>query len=209
MLMVVTLLSSWKKHTSNNLLPMLGDWHGENKKITTMKEVMHLFLLKTCDNKCPICCNNLYNIEEIPVVSVEELKEVHTVCFTGGEPFMYYGLNEMAGRIKTQYPNIKNIYAYTSGLSLLNFVKHSLATNCLSNIDGVSVSPKSKSDWEAFEEVFNCSSVQSCKSNRLYVFDKDKMSRKYKGFDVIGRTWDKVFKTPDNEIFRRLPILLD
>lgn len=27
--------------------------------------------------------------------------------------------------------------------------------------------------------------------------------------NVLYRTWDKEFKTPDNEIFRRLPIFLN
>ena len=28
-------------------------------------------------------------------------------------------------------------------------------------------------------------------------------------FTILGRKWDKEFNTPENEIFRRLPILFD
>lgn len=175
-----------------------------------MKEIMHLFILKTCSNKCPLCCNKLYNIDEIPVATVTELKEVHTVCLTGGEPFMYYNLNDMAWSLKAQYPNIKNIYVYSSGKSLESYLEaHNYYPKCLSNIDGLNVSPKSTTDWLAFEGFYDLKPLRRLKSNRLYVFDKDKTNRKYKGWDVIGRKWDKTFNTPDNEIFRRLPILLD
>lgn len=51
-------------------------------------EIMHLMILDKCNYKCELCCNKLYDIEKIPVATVKELKTIHTLCITGGEPFM-------------------------------------------------------------------------------------------------------------------------
>lgn len=174
------------------------------------KDVMHLFILKTCFNKCPLCCNNLYDIDKIPVATVEELKEVHTVCFTGGEPFLYSRIDEMACLLRLQYPNIRDIFVYTSGASLKDYLDfHEHHIGCLKHITGVSVAPKSQKDWLAFEAIYKSKPIQVLVSNRLYVYDKNKSNVIYERFNTISRIWRKTFDTPENEIFRRLPILLD
>ena len=181
--------------------------------------IMHLFLLKKCLHNCDMCCNKLYDIGKIKVATVDELKTVDTVCFTGGEPFLIDGLNNIALKLKKQYPNIKNIYTYTSGLQLLKYIEKQSA-NCLHGIDGVTISPKNKSEWDAVKvlltnDKYN-SILKGLKSNRLYVFREDiKTYEDIKdivnntNLEVIDRKWDKAAKTHKNEIFRRLQILLD
>lgn len=186
----------------------------EQNKVTP--EIMHLFVTDKCNHACKLCCNKLYNIEEIPVPTVEELKTVHTVCITGGEPFLAGTyLRFFIRHLRAQYPNIKNLYIYTSCDGLQEY----LGMFTLDDIDGISFSPKNVKDWRNLVHIvinFN-EELNQLPSNRLYVFKEQQgnfhkvsyhwLISKLKAA-VIGRKWDKEFRTPDNEIFRRLPVLL-
>ena len=188
-----------------------------------MKEqILHLFIAKECRHDCPLCCNKLYNIDEIPVVTVERLKSVETVCLTGGEPFGV-NLNELVPFIRNlrrQFPNIRNLYVYTSGFELrkhVDDVLYNLKFDGL--INGINIAPKDPLDWQCFSEiVYNRPHLFAGLSNRLYVFEEwndfyykdnaelgEAVSKL--NINVIGRKWDPVFNTPDNEHFERLPIL--
>ena len=182
-------------------------------------EIMHLMILSKCNYKCELCCNKLYDIEKIPVATVKELKTIHTLCITGGEPFTAsIDLDDFARSVKNDFPNIENIFVYTSGLILMYHLPH-----IFSYIDGLSISPKSMKDWLALEKIANSTSrdylnnISRLPSNRLYVFKEQVpfFEKRFKhianklNLNVLYRTWDKEFKTPDNEIFRRLPILLN
>lgn len=183
-------------------------------------EIMHLMILSKCNYKCELCCNKLYDIEKIPVATVKELKTIHTLCITGGEPFMAsIDIDDFARSVKKNFQNIENIFVYTSGQILMFCLPH-----LFSYIDGLSISPKSMKDWLALEKIANHSTsreyfnnISRLPSNRLYVFkeqvtffeERFKPIAKKLNLNVLYRTWDKEFKTPDNEIFRRLPILLN
>ena len=105
-------------------------------------EIMHLMILSKCNYKCELCCNKLYDIEKIPVATVKELKTIHTLCITGGEPFMAsIDLDDFARSVKKDFPNIENIFVYTSGLILMYRLPH-----LFSYIEGLSISPKSMKD---------------------------------------------------------------
>ena len=182
-------------------------------------EIMHLMVLSKCNYNCELCCNKLYDIDKIPVATVEELKTIHTLCITGGEPFMAsINLDDFARSVKDGFPNVKNIFVYTSGVMLLYNLPQ-----IFSYIDGLSICPKSMRDWLALEKIANSISrdylnnISKLSSNRLYVFKEQvalfegrfKHIAEMLNLNVLYRTWDKEFKTPDNEIFRRLPILLN
>lgn len=182
-------------------------------------EIMHLMVLSRCNYNCELCCNKLYDIDKIPVATVEELKTIHTLCITGGEPFIAsINLNDFARSVKDGFPNVKNIFVYTSGVMLLYNLPQ-----VFSYIDGLSICPKSMKDWLALEKIANSTShyylnnISKLASNRLYVFKEQvalfegrfKHIAELLNLNVLYRTWDKEFKTPDNEIFRRLPILLN
>lgn len=71
-------------------------------------EIMHLMILSKCNYKCELCCNKLYDIEKIPVATVKELKTIHTLCITGGGPFLAsIDLDDFASSVKDDFPNIK------------------------------------------------------------------------------------------------------
>ena len=121
-----------------------------------MEQVLHLFIINTCRHKCPLCCNKFYDIEKIPVVTVERLKSVDTVCLTGGEPLLLRDetLYDFVVGLREQYPNIKNLYVYTSGkeLSAKRDTVEVLVKNSL--INGVNVSPKDSIDWMGLAALF-------------------------------------------------------
>ena len=194
-----------------------------------MEKILHLFITNNCRHNCKLCCNKFYKIPEIPVVSVELLKSVSTVCLTGGEPFWIKPeiLADFIIKLRTQYQNIKNLYIYTSGKELgeslgkvMNIVLSAKSPWILKSfqIDGITVGPKDFEDWngliKAMKEVqyFFC----SARSNRLYVFKEHKEIYEIakKSFpkdceiNVMSRNWDSTFNTPENEYFARLPILL-
>lgn len=183
-----------------------------------IKEI-HLFLLEKCDHACELCCNKQYEIDKIPVITVDELKQAETILFTGGEPFLIgKELTGLARRIKAQYSNIKNIYAYTSGASLLEYLMDNLLhlESVLSYLDGVSIAPKNKNDMKCLETLFfNYQRVLSnLRSNRIYMFPqfKNKIEDLYNStpelnhIDLIDRKWQETFE-PGAGVFRRLPIL--
>ena len=147
------------------------------------RNIIHLYVINECGKKCPMCCNNLYDIDAIPVVTVAELKSANTVCLTGGDPFLYSELYKFIDRLRGQYPNIKNLYAYASGHALYNYLN--LNWFEIGKLDGVSIAPKDVSDWVSLKNI------------------------DLSMFTILGRKWDKEFHTPENEIFRRLPILFD
>ena len=42
------------------------------------KGAIHLMINRTCTNSCPLCCNKQYDLDTVPVATVEELKVAHT-----------------------------------------------------------------------------------------------------------------------------------
>ena len=190
-----------------------------------MIEIAHLYILNTCGHNCPLCCNRLYNIDKIPCITNEILLQVHTVCLTGGDPF-YLGdlpLGNLVTNMRKQFPNIKNVYIYTSGTYLRYFLADIFKSGICKvylPIEGVTISPKNEEDWKNLQYMLSnyYSFFDSLVSNRLLVFqDQVELYHRYidlsiltpLNIQVIGRNWQKEFNTPDNERFYRLPMLLD
>ena len=87
-------------------------------------EIMHLMILRKCNYKCELCCNKLYDIEKIPVATVKELKTIHTLCITGGEPFMAsIDLDDFARSVKKNFPTSKT-YSFIQADNFLCSVCH-------------------------------------------------------------------------------------
>lgn len=183
-----------------------------------IKEI-HLFLLEKCDHTCKLCCNKQYEIDKIPVITVDELKQAETILFTGGEPFLIGNeLSSLARRLKTQYSNIKNIYVYTSGPALLEYLEDDDSLHCFDSLryfDGISIAPKNKYDMICLDTLFLGYNrvLNNLRSNRIYMFPefKDKIEDLYNSsnlchIELIDRKWQETFE-PGLGVFRRLPIL--
>lgn len=181
-------------------------------------KIIHLFVIEKCNHNCPLCCNKEYDIEKIDVVTVEELKNAHTVLLTGGEPFLVIGICDFAHALKKQYPNIKNVYIYTCGDALLDWLVYS--GQRLHDIDGVNISPKNERDIECLRKILAYEpfreQLERLSSNRLYVFPETmcKMDPTFliSAQAVLGgfvkREWQANFVPSSDSVFRRVPVLL-
>ena len=178
-------------------------------------EVLHLMVNNTCTNKCPLCCNKQYDVDKIPIVTVEDLKSVDTICITGGEPFLSDQLVPFLYSLISSYPNIEIIYIYTSGGSVhIDEVRQLIDMQHMYDIEiGLSLGPKSGSDrnrlrFGGLDEII--SNLGNC---RFYCFTKEDLEIANVYYDqpnveIIERKWQKEFKPAENTIFRRLPVWL-
>ena len=172
-----------------------------NNKNENTEKIIHLMVTSLCDRDCPDCCNKQYDLNNIPYVTDEELKNANTLCITGGEPFKFSNPNEIARYYRIKYPNIKNVYVYTNAIEL---VKYILREKHLEYIDGVSVSIKNKVDAFAFKSYIAIDKrITKLPSNRLYVFN-NLFDEEVDGFTVIQREWQKEFVPANDSIFRKV-----
>lgn len=167
------------------------------------KRVIHLMVTSLCLRNCPHCCNKQYNLDDIPYVTDEELKECEILCLTGGEPFMFSNPNKIADYYKKKYSNIKKVYAYTNALELYQYIKRNYVL-WYGPIDGYNISIKNKADLEAFNNMKDSSGFVD-RENRLYVFDNlISENEKINFFTVFKRDWQPDFKPADDSIFRKV-----
>lgn len=171
-----------------------------NERNENTKGIIHLLTTTLCNRDCKYCCNKQYDMNDIKYVSDEELREAHTLCLTGGEPFLYTDPCEMAHFYKRRYHNIEKVYVYTNALELAMWLRN----NSLHDIDGVNISIKTKADAIAFENILrNHVDILSMPSNLLYIFDDLYPADPIDGFMVFSRTWQPDFTPADDSIFRR------
>lgn len=194
------------------------------------KGAIHLMITRWCGYCCPLCCNKQYDLDTVPVATVEELKAAHTVMLTGGEPFFLLDITGFCARLRLDYPNVKQLYIYTSGSDM--FLKKDILRNPIllyRNVNGINFSPKSKNDYEAIKNMltngdFAIEFFGRARSNRIILMPNDFMTREQqeeyikslplKGlafygakFDVEYRDWQEEFK-PNGGVWRRLPVFL-
>lgn len=173
----------------------------------------------TCTNDCPLCCNKQYDVEEIPVVTVEELKSIDTICLTGGAPML--GLQQLANftsNLERSYRNIKNVFIYMNGAELFSFYNfdEGMTRKLFERFPwntkvryGLTMSPKCRKDWDAIRKFSEL--MDAWKSNRIYCFSKADVASAEAIFhigevEIVRREWQQNFVPAPNTIFRRLPI---
>ena len=194
------------------------------------KGVIHLMINRFCGNSCPLCCNRQYDLDTVPVATVEELKAAHTVLLTGGDPFALPDITGFLSHLRHDYFNIKRIYIYTSGwLMFSNKDFRRYPGQVFGKVNGINFSPKSKADYAAIKNIltdadFAIDVFAHVRSNRIILMPNDFMIRKeqeeyieslpLKGlafygakFEVEYREWQEEFK-PNGGVWRRLPVFL-
>ncbi len=173
-----------------------------NPKTDETKKVIHLMVTPLCDRNCKYCCNKQYDINDIPYVTAEELREAEVLCLTGGEPFLFTDPCWIARHYKRRYSNIKKVYVYTNAKELYLWL---MDYHLIRNIDGLNISIKNKDDLDFFNNlVLNYQhNFKQCTSNRVYIFD-NLIPDDFGIFEPIIREWQKDFKPAPDSIFRRL-----
>lgn len=171
-----------------------------NDKNGYTEKVIHIMVTSLCNRDCKYCCNKQYSLDDIPYVTNEELLNAETVCITGGEPFLFCNPCEIAKFIKNKYHNIRNVYVYTNALELADW----LTNNTIHHLDGVNVSIKTKADALRFNEIISNTSINSLRSNLVYVFDDLIDDTNIGNFAYIKRNWQKDFKAANDSIFRKI-----
>ena len=181
-------------------------------------KVAHIIVTDKCGHNCPMCCNHNYDIHKIPNITRNELESVETICLTGGEPFMSKDIDMFINKLR---PYAMNLYVYASGAELYNYwVKNSI----IPDIDGISLSPKTASDYSLLIELLKddcfCSMLR-WKSNRLYIFIKpidpanfqteedftlvsELIEQAQYQFKIFFRVWKDEIVSPEGEIFRNI-----
>jgi len=165
------------------------------------EKVIHLLVTSLCNRNCKYCCNKQYSLNDIPYVTDEELRNAHTLCLTGGEPFLFCDPCEIAKYYKRRYANIKKVYVYTNADELADWL---CKNPVLHSLDGLNISIKTKKDAFVFDEYLkNNSQINNLDSNLLYVFD-GLYSEQPTGFHTINRSWQPDFEPADDSIFRKV-----
>lgn len=139
-----------------------------NDRTEKTKKIIHLMVTSLCDRNCPYCCNKQYDLNDIPYVTDEELKEAHTVFITGGEPFIYSNPIEIAKKLKNKYKNIENVYVYTNAEEFVNWAinDNNLSKLGYGCINGLNISIKNKDDFYSM-----CCLLENCESKFLDIID--------------------------------------
>ena len=83
-----------------------------NEKTEETSKKIHLMVTNLCSRHCPNCCNKCYSLDDIPLVTEDELKNCETLFLTGGEPFEFCNVDALAKYYKEHYPNIENVIVY-------------------------------------------------------------------------------------------------
>lgn len=167
----------------------------------TKEKIIHLLTTTLCLRNCEHCCNKQYDLNQVPYVSEEELKNAEEILITGGEPIMFSNPNAIAKELKTKYHNINKVYLYANVFELTISLQSGVK---LDNIDGLSVSIKNNYDYATFELLLEqIKPYENLKSNRVYVFN-DLIPNSLGNFEIVERKWQENFVPDQNSIFRKI-----
>ena len=180
-----------------------------NEKTKETEKKIHLLVTNLCSRNCPNCCNKCYSLDDIPVVTDDELKRCETLFLTGGEPFEFCNPDALAKHYKEHYPNIKHIIVYGNMKEFFQY----LGKGSLDYIDGISLSIKSLEDLNIWNYnvclISDSERFKNLISNRIYNFvnlpKEDVCINVKENFPVISRSWVdyKEWKPADDSIFRK------
>lgn len=190
--------------------------------------IIHLMVNSNCTNRCKDCCNNQYNLDKVPVATVEELQNAKVVLLTGGEPFLLADIHDFVKSLRWQYQNIEKLYIYTSGYAMYKTMDKWLCYGDFGlYVDGINFSPKCNGDEKAIKKLFDDTDARLFlfhnMSNRIILMDyegkttdDDKFIQSLNcsdvslsaKFSIENRAFQKKFQ-PNGGVWRRLPIFLD
>lgn len=172
---------------------------------------LRLVITAKCHNKCPLCCNNRFDLTQLPVV---EHWDYDQIMITGGEPMLFprqvldivksiRSLDLLTGRTR-------KIYAYTARFSIgeLDLL--------LFHLDGIVATPHTPSDLAHFiafnRRLFATLPPDHHKSLRLNLFPEiEKLLTPdidLSLWQIKKMQWIKDCPVPPGEDLRRINTLL-
>jgi len=185
-----------------------------------MKKTLRLLITKRCNRVCPGCCNNDWNLDNLPInvnLSDESIKDYDEIILTGGEPTLVMDrLLETVLFIRNN-PNCKTIpiIVYSANVTKL---RELMLLVYLRVIDGITFTIHEQADVEPFIEAWEDTLYQTLFFDRL---DGKMRLNVFKGIiPPDGLSWRKSFlymldvkdniewikncPLPENETFMRL-----
>lgn len=109
---------------------------------------LRLLVTTKCPNKCPMCCNNQFDFNKIPIVDRLDYDEI---SITGGEPLMSDTLRHKVFALIAYIKRINRIrgiktifYLYTAHFNIDDFVSAMIRFN------GIVLTPHKQKDVEDF-----------------------------------------------------------
>lgn len=176
-----------------------------------MNKKLRLVITDRCPNKCPMCCNNRFDLNSIPVFDRLDYEEI---SITGGEP-MICGADDLCHIIATirraaeLQGHKPKIWLYTSRLNTATFPK---VLHC---VDGICYTPHSTGDVASFKGINRTLNRGYYhlygKSLRLNLFSPEEKlleGEDLSNWQVKHMEWIKDCPIPEGEDFRRIANLL-
>lgn len=177
-----------------------------------MNKKLRLVVTEKCHNKCPMCCNNRFDLKTIPVVDRFDYDEI---SITGGEPMLYPDkVADIADTLRKAAKIIganPKIWLYTSKLNPMTFIM------IAKYIDGVCYTPHNDAEvaiFKAINRMLLRSEAWIDKegfSLRLNLFEEQAQALKKENLSlwkVKNMVWIKDCPIPEGEDFRRISNLL-
>lgn len=175
---------------------------------------LRLLVTTDCPNHCPLCCNNSWDFDKLPVVRDFDYDEV---MITGGEPLLFpEKVAELAKAIKVTnkvlYPDENTkVYIYTSVASYLHLKR------ILPIVDGIVLTPHSLEDVRKFLNLNRLLGLYFKVNKNVHPSLRLNLFKNIKDmlpedidlslWKVKDMEWIKDCPVPKGEAFRRLPEL--
>ena len=169
-----------------------------------MNKKLRLLIAENCNRKCDWCCNNNFNIEDLPIC--KDFSQYELIMLTGGEPMLDVdNVISVINSIKSQNPQAK-IVVYTAFYDIIAF------KGVLPLIDGLTITLHNQKDlikFLALNQYFDINKITD-KSLRLNIFSKVKIAKPT--YDRLMKKWNiksniewiKDCPLPDGEDFMRI-----
>lgn len=153
---------------------------------------LRLLVTTSCPNRCPLCCNNSWNYDELPVMNRWNYDEI---MFIGGEPLLFpaklaafaYAVKSIA---KAEGSNPK-LYVYTA------ICDYGKILGVLNEIDGIVLTPHMN---EGTAGLFDGKSMRLNLFPDITLPDNINLSK----WQIKEMEWIKDCPVPKGEDFRRV-----
>lgn len=166
-----------------------------------MNTKLRLVVTAKCHNRCPMCCNNRFDLNELPVMDRWNYDEI---MLTGGEPMLFpdevVNIATTIRKVAICMGGNPKVYLYTA----LPDAEKFLAT--LWYIDGAVVTPHTAKDVAEFVKLNNDLPANHGKSLRLNLFPEVSLPDgiDLSKWEVKQIQWVKDCPVPEGEDLRRI-----